>query len=213
MFFFTKPNISLSSYFCDRTFFDWLDDRSTIFNYTWLHLLALGCTMYIPISLLRTQFSQFPVYCICFVQSQLSVTGQLYLVWCTGSRSCCGIVALWATSSTLSSTQCTSTAPPSSASTLGGLFWWQQKWCWQCFTSGWQLCKTAGQQQAAEQGKENPERLQVIIIISCAFCHLSLSFLTSFREAPQEIKYGIIWKFFPCLLKKMGDFSMFLGRF
>ena len=25
-----KPNIPLSSYFCDRTFFDWLDDRSTI---------------------------------------------------------------------------------------------------------------------------------------------------------------------------------------
>ena len=39
-----------------------------------------------------------------------------------GSRSCCGIVARWATSLTPSSTPCTTTAPPSSASTLGGLF-------------------------------------------------------------------------------------------
>ena len=38
-----------------------------------------------------------------------------------GSKSCCGTAARWATSSTRSSTPCTSTAPPSSASTLGGM--------------------------------------------------------------------------------------------
>ena len=42
-------------------------------------------------------------------------------VWWAGLRSCCGTAARWATSSTPSSTPCTSTAPPSSVSTLGGI--------------------------------------------------------------------------------------------
>ena len=82
--------------------------------------------MHIPISLLKTQnsFLNFPTALIdwSFVQSQSLVIGQISSLWWAGSRSCCGTVARWATSSTLSSTPCTSTAPPSSASTLGGLF-------------------------------------------------------------------------------------------
>ena len=38
----------------------------------------------------------------------------------------------------------------------------QQEW----FASGWKLCKTTGQQEATEPGRENPERVQVTVIIS-----------------------------------------------
>ena len=73
---FTKPNKPLSSYFCDRTFFNWLDDRSMI--------LVAQCISHFLSWKPRTAFSisHTPLNVDwSFVQSQSLVIGQISSLW------------------------------------------------------------------------------------------------------------------------------------